>query len=215
MSARKMPKSGMGAKMAGGSPDPSRGRATDDFYATPDAVTRALAIEYADVLRGAAVWEPCAGDGAMMRTLLAEGVGKVVGSDINPQAPGIVKLDVFERTNLPLVQAVITNPPFFLAAEMIEHILGLVNGPPQLLAVVLKATFWHASSRFPLFRRHPPTTIHPLLWRPDFKNLGGPTMEIMWCVWERGNELETAYVPLPHPDPKAAKRGVHVQPVRP
>lgn len=195
--------SGIGGKMAGG--NPAGARMEDDYYPTPEAVTRALMLEY-PWLKGKTVWEPCAGDGQMAAALLDGGAGKVVCSDISPRPavrPGIKigNSDVFKFTMLPAVDAIVTNPPFMLAPGMIPHILGLSGGPPQFLALVLKSTFWHAARRYKLFCKHPPTAIHPLLWRPDFLNKGAPTMEIMWCVWEADNAgYDTIYAPLRHPD---------------
>lgn len=195
---------GLGSKMAGGNPDPARGRDPDEFYPTPPAVTRALYNAYTPHLEGAVVWEPCAGDGAMASTLLACGAKAVLCSDVKPRptaAHKIVALDVLKATRLPAVHAVVTNPPFDVAADIIHHILTLPGGPPQLLALVLKASYWHSARRAALYRKFPPTTIHPLRWRPDFKNLGAPTMEIMWCVWDAQNAgMTTTYEPMDRPE---------------
>ncbi len=207
------PKRGMGGKMAGGNPDAARGRDPDDFYATPPNVTRALYAYYEEALAGATVWEPCAGDGLMAETLIDCGVSRVVCSDLNPRTlrahspiNRIVRGDVLATRSLPAVDAVITNPPFNIAEEIIHHILTLPGGPPPFLALVLKSTFWHAARRAELFEKFTPSAIHPLRWRPDFKNLGAPTMEIMWCVWtfepgERpgSSDLAPAYLPLDRP----------------
>jgi hypothetical protein len=202
------PMRGMGAKMAGGNPNPARGRAPNDFYATPAPVTRALYRRYKDLLEGATVWEPCAGDGAMADTLLDSGVARVICTDLNPLPARranppygrIMASDALTLRKLPAgLDAVVTNPPFNIAAEFIHHMLAVEGGPPPLLAVVLKSTFWHARSRADLFDKHPPTAVHPLRWRPDFKNLGAPTMEIMWTVWLKGDDFVTTYEPFDFP----------------
>lgn len=206
------PKSGMGAKFAGGNPDAARGRDPDEFYPTPPAVTRALFRHYHQHLEGATVWEPCAGDGAMADELLLCGAKRVVCSDTKPRSvsevrwPGgcspyrIIKGDVLATKAMPAVDAIITNPPFDIAAGIIHHILTLPGGPPPFLALVLKATYWHSSRRGDLFDRFPPTAVHPLRWRPDFKNLGAPTMDIMWSVWDvRERDSVTTYEPFDHP----------------
>jgi hypothetical protein len=141
----------------------------------------------------------------MATTLLEEGARQVACTDIHPRpavTPGLTirAADVFGFTKLPAVDAIVTNPPFMLAARMINHILGLPGGPPPFLALVLKATFWHAAKRHRLFQHYTPTAIHPLLWRPDFLQKGAPTMEIMWCVWDRADAgTEPIYAPLPAP----------------
>lgn len=195
------PRSGIGAKMAGGNPDPLRGREARDFYPTPPAVTRALYRRYEPILSKTTVWEPCAGDGAIVRALVDAGVPRVVGSDIEPLHPGIATLDVFAQKSLPSkIGAVVTNPPFEIAAQIIQHIQTMQGGPPHMMALVLKATFWHARSRAPLFAAHRPAAIHPLRWRPDFKGLGAPTMDVMWCVWLKGGGPITRYEPMDYPE---------------
>lgn len=193
----------LGSKMAGGNPDPARGRDPDEFYPTPAAVTRALFREYRTHLEDAVVWEPCAGDGAMATTLLECGAKAVLCSDVKPRPSlehKIVQIDVLQAKRLPTCDAVVTNPPFDIAADIIHHILTRPNGPPQLLALVLKASYWHSARRAALYDRFTPTSIHPLRWRPDFKNLGAPTMEIMWCVWdERKRGKPTLYEPMDRP----------------
>jgi hypothetical protein len=202
--------SGLGAMMAGG--NPAEGREEDDFYPTPPEVTQALVNAWQLVIRNHAdvIWEPCAGDGAMVRVL--EQIGcPIHASDINPRAPGIDAADflvgemqgrVGERC------AIITNPPFGLAEEMIAK-AARMDGV-VFAAFMLKATFWHAKTRQALFRQFMPFIVHPLTWRPDFKMKGRPTMEMQWCIWLPQHKRVAPwplYRPLDNPAPKA-RRGV-------
>jgi hypothetical protein len=190
---------GLGAAIAGG--NPKNGRQADDFYPTPPDVTRALCTRYADVLHGGVVWEPCAGDGAMMDEIKRCCRNVVVGSDIEPRRADISKLDVLADDG-PAFSMIITNPPFKIAEKIIHKVLNKKR--PTFFALVLKATFWHAQRRRWLFLNHRPYAIHPLLWRPDFLGLGAPTMDVMWCVWRYDEDgsymnLYTAYEPLDRP----------------
>lgn len=187
----------IGAKMAGGNPA-SGARQGDDFYPTPPEVTKALVDHYSE-LNSYTIWEPCAGDGAMVDVLAETNTQGIMATDLVPRRPGITKLD-FLTEPCPFtsgIDAIITNPPFNLAPEMIEKALSY---KPLMVAFVLKSTFWHAARRWPLFQKHPPAGVHPLLWRPDFLKLGAPTMEVMWCVWRKGQARDlTRYVPFPKP----------------
>jgi hypothetical protein len=174
---------GIGAAMAGG--NPTEGRQKNDFYPTPPEVTHALMR--AQTFTGE-ILEPACGDGSMARVIASYG-HTVRSSDLIDRGYGEVK-DFFEITE---AENIITNPPFDLAVRFIEHGLSL---NPRKMALVLKASFWHAIRRWPLFQKHPPMTVHPLLWRPDFLNKGAPTMEVMWCVWDRHRERATTYEPL-------------------
>lgn len=192
--------SGLGAMMAGG--NPATGRQADDFYPTPPEVTQALLRRYPR-LAEEWIWEPAAGDFAMAAELEAIGA-EVSATDINPRSPRVGRHDFLDsRTISTPFTAIITNPPFNLAAKFIERAHFLARNSPSLsfVALVLKSTYWHAASRTTLFRNWPPTAIHPLTWRPDFMGRGAPTMEISWAVWDLENPLAhfTSYEPMSRP----------------
>lgn len=196
----------LGSKMNGGNPDPTRGRDPDEHYPTPEPVTRALCRRYPEHIQGKWLLEPCAAGGMLAQVLIDHGA-RVLCSDIKPLPSPLTvhRADVFTMTKLPAgLHGVVTNPPWNIAGRVLSHILGINGGPLPFLAMVLKGGFWHAASRSQLFDKHRPTVVHPLLWRPDFKNLGAPTMEVIWSVWINGGagEFETSYEPLPHPDAK-------------
>lgn len=93
--------------------------------------------------------------------------------------------------------AIITNPPFALASEFIDKCRSY--GVP--FAILHKATYWHAKSRFPLFQASGPRAVAPLLWRPIMAADRGksPTMDFAWTVWGPEPAPETRYLPLPKP----------------
>jgi hypothetical protein len=190
---------GLGAAMAGGNPE--EGRQEGEFYPTPVEATRALCKQYAEVLKDRTVWEPCAGDGAMMDEI-ARYCRKVVGTDIVPRRGDVRQLDMLNSV-WPAIPIVITNPPFNIAEDIIRH--ALHDKPPQFFALLLKATYWHARTRVGLFQNYRPYAVHPLTWRPDFLGRGAPTMDVMWCVWRHtpyGQPVReyTDYQPLNRPN---------------
>lgn len=195
--------------MAGG--NPAFGRVEHDFYPTPAEVTDALLEAWDGVLCSLHLYDPCGGDGAMLDRFLAQGWAYgASASDLTPRRVDVTPMDIFEDdfSHLPPDTAIITNPPFKLAPAIIEHVLKSKQRPP-FFALLLKSTFWHAASRYPLFQRYPPAVIHPLLWRPDFHGLGNPTMDLSWMVWLdkslcnwAGVIGETQYQPLRKPKPE-------------
>jgi hypothetical protein len=193
--------------MAGGRSSASKTeRRGNDFYPTPPTVTRALLAVEQHSLRAAvglgSVWEPCGRGGAIIRELTAAGYD-TLGTDIVADPDNLVEQQDLLTSRRALGLAVVTNPPFALAEPMISHLLGdCANGglAVEWCALLLKATFWHASSRSPLFRRYRPQRIRALNWRPDFLDQGAPTMEVMWCVWDRRSaQLGTQYSVLAPP----------------
>jgi hypothetical protein len=180
---------GLGSAMAGG--NPREGRQPRDFYGTPAEVTKALLVS--EWIQGP-VLEPACGDGAMAK-VFEEAGHTVTASDIEPLGYG-VKRDFFSISQIDPETIIVTNPPFNLAEKFIEHGLSL---KPKKLALVLKASYWHAKSRLELFERTRPAVIYPLTWRPDFLDKGRPTMEVCWTVWRRGHVGPTLYAPLRKP----------------
>lgn len=193
---------GLGAAMAGGRSSASKTvRQGNDYYPTPADVTRALLAREVHSLRagaaGGPVWEPCGRGGAIVRELMAAG-HEVVATDIVPDPEWGVTAQDLMTVKRRKARAAVTNPPFALAAPMIEHLLGALD--VRWCGLLLKSTFFHAAERLPLFRRHPPHRIHALSWRPDFLGRGAPTMECCWFVWDRGCAgLGTRYDVLPRP----------------
>jgi len=183
-------KAGIGAAMAGGKrgSGDARPRQHADWYPTPPECTEVLLDRLK--LTGP-VWEPCCGDGSLARVMEGRGI-RVIGTDLHDRGYGDGHgegYDVLKADRL-LAPDIVTNPPFNIAGPIIRHLLTL---RPRTMALLLKASFWHASSRSALFRDHPPSRIVALTWRPDFLGLKRPAMEVIWTVWEDGHEGPTAY----------------------
>jgi hypothetical protein len=178
-----------------GGQSPRHARHDADFYATPSEVTEALLrspVGPALLLRP--IWEPACGDGAISKVLIEHGAN-VVSTDLHDRGYGLGGVD-FLRCSMPS-RAVITNPPFDRAADFIRR--ACTRGQP--VAMVLKATYWHAANRHDLFNDTRPAYIMPLLWRPAMAPDRGksPTMEFMWVVWGAQPSPTCQYLPLPRP----------------
>lgn len=197
--------SGIGAAMAGGkrgsgSPRP---RQDADWYPTPKDVTSVL---FDRVAFEGGIYEPCCGDGSLARVAEEDYGHLVVGTDLHDRGYGIGHggaYDVLKIDRL-LAPNVVTNPPFNIAAQAIEHLWSL---GPDKMAMLLKSTFWHADCRQPLFEAMKPSRIIALTWRPDFLNLDRPTMEVIWCVWDRRHSGAPSYELAPRPAWARKRRG--------
>lgn len=187
---------GLGAAMQGSGPKTLR--RANDFYPTPANVTQALLDREIYRIRshGGTVWEPCAGDGAMVRVLEAYGLS-VFASDVEPRHDGIDTANFLMAKRAP-AKAMITNPPFALAADIIEHALATLK--LDYVALLLKSTYWHADKRASLWQRFRPSSLYPLTWRVDFTLGGNPVMDVSWTIWDRRSaQSHCHYVPLPRP----------------
>lgn len=167
-------------------------RQKDDFYSTTPECTLAFLAAESDHLKGHRILEPCCGTGAISSILIGHGFD-VVSSDLVDRGYGQVGIDFLQTTSTDCT-AMVTNPPYKLAEQFIRH--ALEDLQVTYLALLLKSQYWHSSRRYKMFQQHPPAVIYPLLWRPDFLNRGGPTMDFQWTVW-RPHDGETVFRPLP------------------
>ncbi len=178
------------AQMLGG--NPSTGREDRDCYNTPENVTKAL-LSFLSLNKGMKIWEPAAGIGKLSNVLEAAG-HTVICSDIHNYGLGH-KVENFYKFVVPQASIMITNPPYMLAEMFIKKSIELKL---KTFCLLLKSTYWHARSRMDLFNGYSPSYILPLTWRPDFKDLGAPTMDFSWNVWY-DLDRETKYVLLEKP----------------
>jgi len=174
-----------GSWVAGG--NSTKGREKDDFYPTPDECVLSLIN---NVAIPQSIWEPACGDGAISKILEQNG-HDVYSTDLVYRGYGTGGIDFLQEKEA-RAPYVITNPPFKLAEKFIIkcHELDLDG-----FAFILKSQYWHAAKRIKLFNEIRPSKVMPMTWRPDFTGGGSPTMDCIWCVWERGNKT-TEYMPI-------------------
>lgn len=164
-----------------------------DLYPTPVDCTYSLLPHIAPLLPpNALVLEPCCGDGKMVEPLREFGY-EVDGTDLRPEVTGgRGGLDYLDDTNYfpgDHYDAVITNPPFSIAAEFIQRSLQIA----PVVAMLLKAQYWNTKNRKKLFRETKPFLELNLTWRPAFleeERGKSPLMDCAWWIWVRGNEDE-------------------------
>jgi hypothetical protein len=154
-----------------------------DLYETPEWVTDCV-IGYIDVQRP--VWEPACGSGKMVRALEKHGL-TVRGTDIGQGE------DFLEALSLPDpdVTAIVTNPPYALAREFIQHALKLTKPVAGTVAMLLRTDFDHAKSRQYLFGlcrqfRSKIVLTKRIKW---FENSQGqPSFNHAWFIWDWKHE---------------------------
>jgi hypothetical protein len=175
-----------GGKSGSGSP---RERQHADWYPTPKDVTCVL---FDRVQFEGDIYEPCCGDGSLAVVAEDDYGYSVFGTDLHNRGYGVGHGEAFNALKVDKLLApnIVTNPPFNKAAEIIVHLWSL---RPERMAMLLKSTFWHAETRRHIFESIPPARIIAPTWRPDFLGLDRPTMEVIWCVWERDHKGPTSY----------------------
>lgn len=157
-------------------------RAENDFYPTPDYVTR-------DLLRletfTGSIWEPACGNGAMSKVMINAGM-EVYSSDLVDRGygqPGINFLTEYRKVN-----NIITNPPYTLAEEFVYHALDWAT---DKVALFLKLAFLEGAGRQKMFLSTPLSKVYVYSKRVSFlKNgegkQGSGMIAFAWFVWEHG-----------------------------
>lgn len=155
-----------------------------DFYKTPVAAVEPLR----PYLRNAQTFcEPCAGDGALVGSLLTMGLNCASAYDIDPQQTGIKKLDakLLEKKHLSGADLIITNPPWDrkVLHPMIERFSNLC--PTWLL---FDADWVHTKQAVPyLPRLRKIVSIGRVKW---FENTTGKDNSC-WHLFDRHDKTHT------------------------
>ncbi|MBI2393688.1 MAG: methyltransferase [Deltaproteobacteria bacterium] len=190
-------------------------RDAQDSYATPSAVTQAL-LEVIDLRAGARVLEPAVGDGKIVDELLAHGPLDVTAIELDAsRLQHVAKkcralhadfLALRSEAGLTDFDFVITNPPYRLATEFIEHARAFVH-PTGAIAMLLRLNFLGSRKRAEFLREFYPD-IYVITPRSSFTGGGTDATEYAWFVWPGGGShfpgvcrpLLTAQAPSVHGD---------------
>lgn len=163
-------------------------REENDFYATaPLAVEQLLAKERFSKK----IWEPAAGMKHIANVLEKHG-HEVYCTDILARVPGITIQD-FMTCNEPWDGDIITNPPYKMGEDFVEHSMQLISNGHKV-AMFLKLTFLETQKRRELFRRYPPKVVYVASNRlgcakgGDFKGKNNVSSAVCYCwfIWEKG-----------------------------
>jgi hypothetical protein len=162
----------------------------DDAYMSPPCATEALVRRVKLPHR---LWECACGDGTGILDPLRAAGHEVIGSDLVDYG----RPDCFWRRDFLFEQkvpdgcaAIITNPPYKLAAQFVEHALAL----SPLVVMLLRLAFFESERRCVLleerglacilaFRKRLPM-MHRRGWEGKKGNSG---MAFAWFVWNRGH----------------------------
>ena len=168
---------------AGNHAAPKSKRGHDVYLTPPCAVEAMLRVEPLPPV----CWECCGDDTSAIATVLRAHGHSVVCSDI--RADGI---DFFDRTTAPRgVEAIVTNPPFSLAADFVRHGLALV---PKVV-VLERIQFLESKTRAPLFDAGKLARIWvfrnrvPRMHRQDWRGKrASAAMTLAWFVFDRDHD---------------------------
>jgi predicted RNA methylase len=193
-----------GTKLVGDNPE--RGRAENDYYATPFNATEALLNafnESGETLSSDTILEPSAGEGHIVKVLKDfYPYNEIVANDIAYRSSRLGidvngGIDFLNYEPHRKFDTIITNPPFALAQEFIEKALELSN---HYVIMFAKIQLLEGDKRRKMFDNSPlkyvyvfSKRVNPLRNGEATDENGKPwasTMCFAWFVWEKDYEGE-------------------------
>lgn len=173
---------------------PARERSEDDFDATPPEAIRSLIHhEGARMRQFPAIWDPSAGDGALVREMEAAGF-TVIASDLIDRGAGYELRNFYDVTEAPTMASV-QNPPFGECSwgngkvRWQKHALETLG--LEYLALLLPWQWPGAGGLGPFWEAHPPAHIYLMRWRLDFTGMGAQPALHAWYCWDVQHVGET------------------------
>lgn len=160
----------------------------DPYSTCAEAIASLIALESGRLPRR--IWEPAAGDGAIVYPLRATG-RLVIASDIHDYGvEGCAIYDYLTAEPPQRIEGIVTNPPYKRALQFAEK--ALVEVP--YVALLVRSNFdVEGVKRMPFRARHPPTRIWrsarrlPMMHRYGWTGNRAPSnTPHCWLVWERG-----------------------------
>ena len=167
-------------------------REAHDYYATAPIATELLcSLE----TFSKNILEPCCGEGHIAKVLEAHGYN-VQAMDLIDRGYGKGGVDFLTYDEY-IDGDIITNPPYSMAQEFVEHAMELINDGHKV-AMFLKLSFLEGKERNKMFKKYPPKRVWVSSSRlgcaknGEFKtdkngNLKADSaVAYCWFVWEKG-----------------------------
>lgn len=167
-------------------------REVHDYYATPPIATELLcSLE----TFSKNILEPCCGEGHIAKVLEAHGY-KVQAMDLIDRGYGEGGVDFLTYDEY-VEGDIITNPPYSMAQEFVEHAMELIDDGHKV-AMFLKLSFLEGKERSKMFKKYPPKRVWVSSSRlgcaknGEFKTdkngnfKADSAVAYCWFVWEKG-----------------------------
>jgi hypothetical protein len=165
----------------------------DDLYETPEVATEALLR--AEPLPKT-IWEPACGPGAIVRVLRAAGHEVYATDLVDYGCPdSSARIDfLMEQTAPYYIGAIVTNPPFKLAASFAAHALLIA---PKV-CMLLRLAFLESEARRAILDAGKLARVHvfrnrlPMMHRDGWEGpRSSSSVAFAWFVWDREHKGAT------------------------
>lgn len=156
-----------------------------DLYETGDELLGCLtrSANWHGLAGADTIWEPCAGPGALVRGLKARLNRAVVTNDIDPGHGCDYTMKAQHLLDVKPEDAVVTNPPFNEAPEIVPYLVGT----GALCCFLLRLTFLEpVKNRADFLARRPPCEM---IVCPRYSFTGNGKTDSVTCAWMIWNGL--------------------------
>jgi len=180
-----------------------------DWYPTPYWCIHRLLERFK--LPGGLWLEPCAGDGAIIKAVSevrddfrwnAVEIQAVAAPLLRPLCPSVVITDFLTWQHpTPLPVGVLTNPPYTLSLQFVEHCLSMVR---RYVIMLMPLTFLASKDRNDFLQANPPS-VFPLPNRPSFTHKGSGMTEYGFFAWDKQRIAKKKHYGLVIPLAKTSK----------
>lgn len=165
-------------------------RGLDAYFSPPEAALSLLNIEEPYLPK--CIWEPAAGDGAIVRPFLSAGFTVIASDLIDYGLEGCHSgLDYLKAKPVLEPHGIVTNPPYKLAMQFAKKALQ----ETFYLALLLRTNFLESTARLPFFREHQPARIWissrrlPMMHRHGWQGPRAPSNTCFaWFVWDERSD---------------------------
>lgn len=154
-----------------------------DAYMTPACATRALLSAEQPPHW---CWDPCAGRGAIAKVLRDAGHAAICSDIVERDFPLHFVRDFLAEAEAPAAQCVITNPPYRLAQQFVEHALDLV----PVVMMLLPLRFLASERRTGILEGGKLHRVHifrnrlPMMHRDGWTGpRASSSIDFAWFVW--------------------------------
>jgi hypothetical protein len=169
-------------------------REIDDVYRTPQWLINEIlpiVVKPWTVSSSYRILDPACGDGRVGDSAqeYARSIHSKVGLDMcdvtDQGAPCVDVGDFLETAPQPVYDLIITNPPYILAREFIEHGRKFLKDEHSKLVYLLRINFLGSQSRAPFLRDWTPS-IYITPKRPSFNGgVSTDSCDYAWFVWDK------------------------------
>lgn len=178
-------------------------RQDKDYYPTPRWVIDLLLDNYQ--LQDGWILEPCAGDGVICKALREHKNwdGSLYAVEIREEERAALQgycddvlIKDFLKTSpgdftypMPCAPGtIVTNPPFSIAKQIIEHCFELADEQTEII-MLLRLGWLETQDRYPFWCAHPNVSLIALRDRPKFVGNGTDFAAYGWFIWSHRQQF--------------------------